>query len=204
MIDLKHLEFFEATHSYFWKGRKLVGANEVCERTGLSDFSKVKWETLEAAKTLGEYVHGMAMLYAKNNLKETTIDLRLKGYLLGIKKFFKENVKKVIAVERPICDPYLGYAGTPDIIYLNFKSRICLDDFKTPDQSHPAWPLITSAYKNAWDKCFPKQRIWERASVKLSVNGEVDREPHKNAQDFDNFLAALRVAQFKISYNINT
>ena len=205
MIDLKDLEFFEFTHRYFHKGRQLVSVTEVFERTGLADFSKVKWETMEASKTLGDYCHELARLYALKKLNEKTIDYRLLGYLNGIKKFFKENVRIVIAVELPICDPYHNYAGTPDIIYLNNKNKIALADYKTPERPHPVWPFQTAAYKNAWDKCFPKKKIWERAGVMLTADGEKpERDIHTEPQDFDNFLAALRVAQIKIKNNINT
>ena len=42
----------------------------------------------------------------------------------------------------------------------------------------------------------------------LHENGDytdsLDREVYKDPQDFDNFLAALRVTQFKINRKINT
>lgn len=208
MIDLKDLQLLEVTHAYYYKNRRLVGVNETFDRTGLSDFSKIKWEVLEASKIKGEYVHELARLVAIGRLKPGSVDHRLTGYLSAIKQFFKQNVKKVISTETPICDPYFGYAGTPDLVYLNFKNRICLPDFKTPENKHPVWPLQTAAYKNAWDKCFPKKKIWQREGVMLHENGDytdsLDREVYKDPQDFDNFLAALRVTQFKINHHINS
>ncbi len=204
MIDLSKLVLYDSTHRYFYNGRQLIAVTDVFEKTGLSDFSKIKWEVLEDAKIKGDFVHEIARLFANKTLKPKSIDYRLEGYYRAVKKFFKERVKKIIAVEKPICDPYHGYAGQPDIVYEDFKGLICLDDYKTPERPHPTWKYQTAGYKNAWDKCFPKLKIRNRAGVMLKPDGTYERHEHHGAQEFDKFIDCLSVANIKIEEKINT
>lgn len=201
---VKDLQFFESTHRYFYKGKQLIGPTEVFELTGLSDFSKVKWEILEEAKLLGDYVHELARLFALKKLNRESVDDRLQGYLKAIERFFRQFVKKVIAVETPVCDSYNGYGGIPDLVFVGDKGRIVLPDYKTSSVPYPTWPLQTAAYKNAWNKCFPSYKVQDRMEVILRDDGTISVVYHKGSQDFDKFLAVLKVAQFKLEHKITT
>lgn len=198
------LELYQSTHRYFYKGRLLIGVTEVFEATGLADFSKIKWEILEEAKLKGDYVHELARLVASKSLNTRKLDSRLEGYYAAIKKFFKEEVKGILAVETPVCDPYHGYAGTPDIVFVSHGDRLVLADYKTPDRPHATWKYQTAAYKNAWDKCFPDQKIRDRFGIMLSDDGEYKLHQHTGSQDFDKFLLCLGVAKIKMEEGIRT
>lgn len=204
MIALKDLVFYESTHRYFYKGKLMIATTDVFKMTGLSDFTKIKWEVLEEAKLEGDYVHEMAKLIAFKELDLKELDYRLEGYHRAVKKFFKENVKRVIAVETSVCDPYNGYAGTPDIVYQNHKNRIVLADWKTPKEEHKAWKYQTAAYKNAWEKCFPKVKIQDRLGVMLSEKGTYEKSQYQKPQDFDKFLHLLGTAKIKLEEKITT
>lgn len=197
------LVFFESTHRYFLNGRELIAVTRVFEKTGITDFSKVKFDVLEPARLLGDCVHELVKLVGLKKLDRRNLDPRLEGYLGAVRKFYKENVKKVLLIEQAVCDPYNGYAGTPDLVYVDFDDRNVIDDVKTPKRPHAAWGLQTAAYKNAVQKCYPSLKIHRREGVMLRADGTYERHPHLDAQDFDNFLAALRVARFKINRKIN-
>jgi len=198
------IEFRESTHRYFFKDMEMIGVTNVFKKTGIVDFSKVPTEVIEPALVIGDDVHLLGKLYGEGTLDDTTVDLCYAGYLDAIKKFYAKNVKEVLMIEQPVCDPYNLYCGTPDIVYRNMDGDICVDDWKTPEKPHPAWGLQTAAYKNAIQKCFDGIVIKHRGGVLLKSDGTYDRKPHKKATDLDYFFAALKVARFKIEHKINT
>ena len=205
-MKTKHdgLVLYESTHRYFLDGRELTAVTYVFERTGISDFSKIDGDLLEEAKLLGDCVHELAMLVGTRKLDRSDLDPRLEGYLASIRLFYKENVKKVLLIEKPVCDPHFGYAGKPDLVYINKRDRVVVDDFKTPKRPHPAWQLQTAAYKRAIERSYPEIKIQERGGVQLRPDGTYARHVHKDPQDIDDFLAALRVLRYKQKHKIRT
>lgn len=201
---IEGIEFRESTHRYFYRGAEMVGVTTAFNKTGIVDFSMVKAEYMEPALVTGDDVHRIAQLYGELNLNEEEIDPVYDGYFEAIKKFYAENVQEVLMIEQPVCDPYNLYCGTPDIVYMNHKGEVCVDDWKTPEKPHPAWGLQTAAYKNAILKCFDGLVIKHRGGVLLRNDGTFKREEHKKSTDFDYFLAALKIARFKIEHKINT
>lgn len=195
----------ESTHQYFYTptNKELMAVTFVFEKMGITDFSKVPFERLEPARVKGDHVHAMAMYYALKMLDESSIDEEYFGYYDAIRKFFKERVKKIIAVEQPVYSLQFGYAGTPDIIYLTHDDKLVLDDWKTPLKLHVACKWQTAGYVYPWEKMH-KQKIDERAAVQLLSNGDYFRDVHKNPlrRDFDEFLTFLKAAQMKVQNKI--
>ena len=200
---MKDLTFREATHRYFYLGQELTSVTHAIGAVGITDFSKVPFELMEQAQLIGDYVHEIARLYALNNLDEDTLDPRLSGYLQGIKKFFSENVQKVLLAEARVYDLGLGYAGTCDLVYRNFKRKVCLDDFKTAKNAHPAAQLQTAAYKRPVERLYGL-KVDERAGVHIRGLGDYDRIPYHNPADFGDFVHALAVARWKQKHKIRT
>ena len=197
------LQLLESTHQYYLNGKELIAVTYAFEKIGITAFSKIPFEIIEPAKIRGDYVHEIAELYGKNLLDESSVEGELIGYLKGIKKFFAENVKTVIEIETPVYDLAWRYAGTPDLIYLNFDNELCLDDFKTPLKIHPATKWQTAAYANAYQK-MTKQKIHKRHGVMLRGNGTYFLDHNKNPlrRDFNDFMTILRAALLKIDNKI--
>ena len=189
------LDFHEATHRYFLNGKEVLSVTKVFEITAITDFSKVKFEILEAAKIVGDLVHQLAHLYGQGTLDEESVDPALYGYYEAIRSYYDEQVKKILYLEQKIFDAYLGYAGTLDIIYINRSGKICLDDYKTPTVLHPATALQTAAYKSAAAKNL-RVKIQERGGVRLDKSGKYERKVYRDPSDFPNFRAALQVANW--------
>lgn len=197
------LEYRDSTHRYFLRGNELMGVTTAFKITGIVDFTKVKTEVIEPSLIEGDYVHEMAALYGSGNLDEDTVDDDYRGYLKAIKDFFANEVKEVLLIEQAVCDSFNLYAGTPDIVYVNKKNFIVVDDWKTPKKPHPAWGLQTGGYKPAIEKCFDI-KVWGRGGVLLKNDGTYERHPHTCSTDFDNFQAVLKVARFKEKHKIRT
>lgn len=199
----EEVTFYESTHQYFLGKRELLSVNYCLERAGFVDFSKVPFETIERAKLIGEYVHKMAYMYGMGELDESKIEPPLDGYLKAIKNFYYLRVKKVLYLEVIVADATLGYAGTPDIVYVNHQNKVCLDDFKTPEDHIKATELQTAGYKLAFERNY-KQKVHERGGVLLRDDGDFQRKSHNDPDDIHDFLAALRVAYCKIKHKITT
>lgn len=190
------LDFYESTHRYFYKGRELKSVTQALESVGITDFSKVAWEVLERATLIGDYVHELARLHARKELDESTIDPHLAGYYEGIKRFFKERVRRVLKVEANIVDLKFGYAGRFDILYLSKENRVCLDDYTTGQINHLAKRLQTAPYQRSAELNY-RLKIRERASVVISPTGDYNRTVYKKRTDFDDFVHVLAVCALK-------
>lgn len=197
-MSTEELEFSAATHQYFFKGRELLSVTTAFEKVGITDFSRVPFDIIEPARVLGDMVHEIAMYYGLGVLDEDSVDPSLGGYLEGIKKFFKAEVKQVIAIEQPVFSLTHGYAGTFDIVYEGHKGLIRLDDFKSSVKPHVACKWQTSAYAYAYEKMH-KVRIGARRGVHFTKGGEYLFDAHGDVlrRDFDEFLSILKVAILK-------
>jgi hypothetical protein len=61
----------------------------------------------------------------------------------------KMRIKRLIAVERPICSERYGYAGTPDLVFEDLDGRIVLCDWKTSKRIYGSYLLQAGAYAEA-------------------------------------------------------
>lgn len=195
----------EVCHKYYHiaTGRELVSVTNCFERIGIVDFSKVPFDIIEPARIRGDMVHEMAQYYGLEMLDEESVDMSMQGYLKGIKKYFRENVKSVVAIEKPVFSLDMGVAGTPDILYQNFEDDLCLDDYKTPLKLHPACRLQTAAYAELYWK-MTGRRVKHRNAVQLLENGEYYLDPHRNPlrHDLNDFMTVYRAALLKIKMKI--
>ena len=195
----------EVTHQYFHSssGRELISVTTAFDRVGITDFSKVPFHILEPAKQRGDLVHEIAQYYGLGVLDEASVDPSLMGYLEGIKKFFRDEVKKVISIEQPVFSLTHGYAGTPDIIYLTQDDKLSLDDYKSALKPHKACKWQTAAYAYAFEKMH-KITIDRRRGIHFTHDGEWFPDEHKNPlrRDFDEFITILKCAILKIKEKI--
>ena len=194
MNEIQGLEFSALTHQYFLNGKELISVTKVFEKVGVTDFSRVPFDVIEPARQFGDVVHDMAAMFGNEVLDEDTVDLEYEGFLESIRSFFKDHVKKILAIEYKVCNVVHHYAGTLDILYLNKKKELCLDDWKTPKHEQKASKWQTVAYF----KALPKEicEVKRRHAVHLRADGTYEMFEHKNPirRDFDDFLTFLRCA----------
>ena len=202
------VDFFESTHRYFLKksGKELIAVSKILQISGASNFDKVPFEIRERTAFMGDCIHETARLYGLKKLEAETLDPLLVGYLESIQKFYKARVKKVLFIEKIVYDEVLGYAGTIDILYQDYKNRVCLDDFKH-GEIIPAFKLQTVLYKNAFEKNY-KITVDERAVVCLNGDGsfeeEKDRVIYRERRDFHDAMNILGCAYWKIENKVTT
>lgn len=183
------IHFDADAHRYTVAGRVLPSVTAVLSRVGLIDAT---WFT-EGAATLGTYVHEATRLHDLGSLDESTVDERVRPYLEAWHKF-RITVSAYIEpnwIERAVCDPVYGYAGTLDrIIRLSVEPDHWLIDIKTgePDRWHQ---LQTAAYA----ACVPF--AVRRATLYLRDDGNYRFKTHLDRRDIDVFRAALTVHNWR-------
>lgn len=189
------IDFSALSHQYFYRGKELMSVTRAFDKVGATDFSKVPFDVIEPAREKGDIIHDMAAMFGNGVLDEDSVFPEYEGYLEAIRSFYKNHVKKIIAIEQKIYNLHFCYAGTLDILYLNSKRELCLDDWKTPKKDHPCSKWQTAAYAFAWEN-LTRQKVIRRHAVRLRDDGSFVMEEHKNPlkRDFDDFLTCLRCA----------
>lgn len=195
------LEYHAASHRYILGDRELFHVTEVLEGAGYIDYH-APWFTQES-KDRGTALHLAVKLINLNDLDESTIDSSIAGEVEGYRRFLRESRAGVIDAERHVCDPHTGYAGTFDVVFSipgpGGTPILWLVDIKPA--LHPAVGPQTAAYHRCAAP-FYQGRALMRGALVLHA-GAYHLEPLRDPMDFNYFLAALRVVQFRRVHGID-
>jgi hypothetical protein len=204
LMDKHEITFHSTTHRYFCDGQELTSVTTALKSAGVLDYSGIPFDVLEPAQIVGDIVHEIAHYYGKDTLDEESVGAEYRGYLEAIRSFHVERVRRVLYVEQKIASRYYGFAGTFDICYVSTDGKIVLDDYKTAKLFHPGTALQTSAYQYAAERQL-NIKIDERGGVALGGDGQYKRVTYntlENRGDFDRFLCALKIAQWKQTHKL--
>ena len=160
-------EFREEDHSYWLDGQRLPSVTEILRP--LKDFSAVPSHILQAACDYGTAVHKMVEIYIEGDLHEEALDPGLVGPLRAFKGWQQEHSHLVNpVVERPMCHPRLGFAGTPDLIY----DGIVVVDLKTRPADRNTDSLQCAAYQELWEANGGLKGKYEHRVLELKQSGD--------------------------------
>lgn len=197
-MAIKELLFDETTHTYRYDGKLVPGVTSVLEGVGLSDFSMVPPDILAQAKEFGNEVHRITEKLDRNEDIPTGISEASGLYLCHYIKFLNDFEVEIVEIERRVfCEKYL-YAGTLDRIAVlkKLSDQPVLFDIKTGQKSI-SHQVQTAAYEYAYKT--DKRQKMDRYTLYLSEDGYKLSEAHTSRKDFDVFLSALSVYNFKRS-----
>lgn len=191
---MPELLFDHPTHTYTLDGKRLPSVTQVLEGVGLVDTT---WFT-EEAKARGNYIHQATALFDKG---VATPGLRddMAGYVAAWAKFREDTgfIPDPDAIEVPCYDKTWWYAGTPD----RFGGYSCRPGALIPDiktgEPLPCHPLQTAAYRLFW-----RTPLVDRCSVYLRANGKYKVKYHTDVQDWDMFVSALNVYNWKERHSV--
>ncbi len=191
------LIFKAETHEYFLDGAKIPSVTQVLKDAGIINFSNVSIEILNAACLFGIAVHKTCELYDMQNLDESSLDPNLQPYLNAWIKFRKDTKFEIKGIEKKVYSRKFRYAGTLDRVGFLFINKYSVIDIKTGFELSPATAIQTAAYDYAYQEMIGTRAHNKRYSVLLKPDGTYKVEEYKNKNDFDIFLAALSVYNFK-------
>lgn len=198
MVNDPELVFEPASHRYLLGDRELISVTTALQQAGMVDTRH--WT--DEARQRGTYLHEAIALFAEGDLDEDSIDSGLRGYFEGFTKFLIETKATMQRSEVRVCDPSLGYAGTFDAIVKWPNGVLTLIDWKSGAFTPMAGPQ-TAAYLRCARSLYPAGTSIARAGLHLLGDGTYRLVPlHNIVQDEHDFLAALRVAQFRRRHGI--
>lgn len=207
MLNDPRMVFDEDAHRYTLDGRELISVTTALREAGMIDTTHYN----EEARLRGQYVHKCIALFAEGDLDERSVDPIVLPYFSAFRAFMADTKVTLEHVEKRVCDPTLGYAGTLDAIgiwpakqpdvkpYMVVRT---LFDWKSGFFPPMAGPQTAGYLRCARDWYPPGVRIG-RAGLHLRADGTYRLMPFNNiVQDEADFLAALRVAQFQRRYGL--
>lgn len=192
---MPELLFDHPTHTYTLGGKRLPSVTQILEGVGLVDTT---WFT-EEAKARGNYIHQATALFDRGVAMPGLRD-DMAGYVAAWAKFREDTGFEPWEIEEPHHSPTYWYAGTPDRFGKFAKEAFCegwvVPDIKTGEPL-PCHPLQTAAYRR-----FNTAPLIKRCSVYLRANGKYKVKYHTDVQDWDMFVSALNVYNWKERHNV--
>lgn len=179
------LAFDPETHEYRVAGRRVLSVTQILHRAGLASSD---WYSEDAARR-GTEVHRLLENFDRGLSGTLLIDGPYQGYLAAYGRFIEESGIEYSEIEQPEYSDTYGFAGTPDRT-ARFGHRIAVLDIKTGG-AQPWHALQTAAYAllvGNW---------MERFALYLRTDGTYRLVEHGDDTDYDVFLAALTVVNWR-------
>lgn len=183
------LRFDAKQHRYWLDDREVPSVTTVLKGVGIIDPSKYAGGD---AALRGTYVAEATALLDRGELDEGTMDERLAGYVRAWKAFLGDNHVETLLIEERVWHTHYMYAGTLDRT-AEFQDGHWLLDIKTGGRER--WHAIqTAAYLRAVQQgpC-----PYRRAAIYLKCDGTYKLDRHDSSDDWDVFLSALNVHNWK-------
>ena len=190
------LTFDAASHTYTLGRRQLVSVTEVMGWGGLKPrYFGGNSERGQYLMDLGTAVHMACCLEAGGRLDESSVAQALQPYVDAFKSFCKASGLRHQALEMMVFSKMLGVAGTMDFLgwlpKLKNAGGTWLLDYKTGVKV--AWHQAqTAAYAHLYG-----DRGVKRGALYLAQDGTYHLERHEDPADFDGFLGAIGVANWR-------
>jgi hypothetical protein len=201
------LTFDEKTHRYYLNGRWVMGVTESLRLSGvlptLPPSARIDYKA-----SLGTAAHVAVKLDAANDLDESSVTEEVRPFLKSWRRFRAHRpIKRVVASECYVLSRRHLFAGRLDLVIEHDESRdLWLYEVKT-GAMQPAYRLQTAAYMLAWNEEHPDQPVTRRAALQLIADDDAIPfrvQVHEDVDDKDAYLAALRVAHWKVKHGLTT
>lgn len=182
------LEFRQAEHRYFLRGRELPSVTAVLKGAGLVEDAFYT----EESRLRGQYVHAACEMLDQDDLDFDTLDPTIHPYVVAYQRFLAVARPSWELIEHRVCDETRGYAGTLDRAGIIYGGRKVILDIKTGTVAPFVGPQ-TAAYR----RCLPEPHVWGRAALNLRADGTFTFIDLTDRHDEAVFIAALTLVQWK-------
>lgn len=185
------------THTYSVDGVEFPGVTKILQGAGLIDLSPIRLDVLEATRRFGTACHRCCELHDLNDLNENSLDKHLRPYLNAWIQFKKDYQFKIEAIEEIVYSKRYRYAGRLDRRGIIEGKRLILD-IKTSSDFGATVPIQLSAYLEAFNEGKKQEeKAKRRLAVLLNGDGKYKVEEYKNKSDFNVFISALTIVNWK-------
>lgn len=201
---LGKLKFRASDHAYTLGGMRIPSVTQVIEP--LLPYESLPKEIRAAALLRGDLVHKLTALVDESQMSAQTWDeamaADLSGYMDAWAAFKQATDCAIIAVELRVFHRTYRYAGTLDrLVHFGDDDVVALLEIKTGELL-PEYALQTAAYLHAVNdgRARGSEPVERRYAVQLMPNGHFHLWEHKDRADFQVFLAALTIKNWRLRY----
>jgi hypothetical protein len=189
------LTFDKNTHTYYLDDKKIPSCSAILSSCGMSDYSQVPKDVLEASAKFGSAVHKCCELWDKSTLDESSLSAPLIPYRKHWIQFLCDFNAVIVKdyIETPIGSLKYRFGCTPDRV-LVIKNKVWVLEIKTTSTILPAVGLQLAAQKIAIEENYGK--VHNRVAIQLTEDG-YKLFPLDDPSDESTFLACLRVWNWK-------
>ncbi len=193
------LTFDKPRHEYRFNGVVLPSVTQILSM--LTDMSMIPSEILERKRQIGTAVHAAIEidLDPELELDADSIDESWAGYFAGWKRFQAESGFVMTANEAYVHSAKFGYCGMLDLVGTLPKTGPALIDTKCVAVLYPSVGPQTSAYAMAYGLPGIK-----RYALQLTPDGRYNLAPCVSKRDWDVFLAALQIFNWRKIHGIRS
>jgi hypothetical protein len=189
------LTFDAPTHTYSLGRRQLVSVTTLMGWGGLKPKFYGGGANGQYLMDLGTAVHLAVKLDCEGRLDEASVAQPLQPYLAGFRAFKSASGCEHQALEMMVFSKLLGIAGTMDFLgwcpLLKRGEGTWLLDYKTGIKQ--AWHQAqTASYAHLYG-----DRSVKRGALYLGNDGTFHLERHEDPADFDGFMGAIGVANWR-------
>lgn len=175
----------------------LPRVTEILQSAGLTDFSMVPQDVLEASRLFGSAGHRMCELLDRNMLAEDSLSPSLLPYLAKWRKLKADyDILSFLEIEREVTSTKWRFYGHLDRLVL-IKNRLILWELKFTNTMQWTTGIQLAGYKIAYEE-MTKQKIRERWGVQFTDDSSDCRITiYDDPSDESVFLSALNICNRK-------
>lgn len=188
--------FTERGHIYRDPDQVVVpSVSQVLELAGIDDLRGAPRHYVRRAAARGQAVHLATQFLDLGKLDEHSIAPEIAGYVMAYEQFKKQTGFHPIAIE----ERGIGAIGALKFGYCIDRvgilfDRLAIVDLKTASKQYGWWAIQTAGYSDAIKHDGP------RYSVHLGGDGEYNLIRYDEGEDFEVWLAALKIAHWQLAH----
>lgn len=177
-----------------------ISVTEVLSAVGLSNFDGIDPEVVSDAAQRGKEVHEWTTIVdGGGEVPHSDLDPRIAGCVLAYQEFIEAVNPKIVASEQVVINDEWGYAGKLDRVFKMKRKDwpgtvLVLTDIKCPVKPSKSWRLQVAGYAMAYGGS--EYEKYHRATLQCLPTGKYKLLYWDNGDDYNTFLAAVRLAQF--------
>lgn len=187
---------FTARGHIYREGDLVVpSVSQALELAGIDDLRGAPRHHVRRAAVRGQAVHTATQLLDLGKLDEHTVTPEIAGYVMAYEQFKRDTGFHPIAIEERGVGAIgvLKFGYCIDRVGILFD-RLAIVDLKTASKAYPWWAIQTAGYADAIKHEGP------RYSVQLAGDGDYNLVRYDDGEDFEIWLAALKVAHWKLAH----
>ena len=199
---MAELRFKPAGHRYTASGLVVPSVTQVVD-TQINAFYFVPESVRQDALQRGTLVHKLTEIHDKapdryEGMAYEVEKSGLLGYVLAWEKFKRERMDAILETEQLVYHTKYRYAGTLDRVML-IDGLVTVVEIKTGG-IYPEYAWQTAAYLAAYNEGQTGVKAEKRLVVTLQPDGKYAPTEHKEKADFEAFLAAITMMNWRARY----